>query len=192
MQEGSRSPERTQHIGGREPTGPAEPRALRDEEKAAWAALLGQALPPVHAAAPETSKSDGGVSSRAAISTPGSGESQAIDTGGVNPNDLPRLTLSVTSETLGQIDFVVDRSGGELSLWIAASDEARALILADQTGLARHLEGARVPVKNLSVVGHGELGIVLARGRVKREAESSADSTRTPDRPRKRRLDLIG
>lgn len=119
-------------------------------------------------------------------------QSQSSDTGGVNPDSPSRLTLSVTSETLGRIDFVIDRKSGELSLWIAASDEARALISADQTGLARHLEGAHLPIKNLNIVGHGELGTVLARGRGKRDVNAPPESNRTADRPRKRRLDLIG
>lgn len=194
MQSGSRSAEPTQALSG--VCAEREAPALRDEEKAAWAALLAQAMPrsahPLPGADVNPPRALGHTPAVQSVAVGDMTQSQSSDTGGVNPDGLSRLTLSITSEALGRIDFVIDRRSGELSLWIAASDEARALISADQTGLARHLEGAHLPIKNLNIVGHGELGTVLAQRRMKRDAHAPPESTRTPDRPRKRRIDLIG
>lgn len=194
MHSGSRSGEARTHIGLQSPTGALEAPALREEDKAAWAALLFRALPrearPLLLPSTEASSREGAqVPPRRPTAT---AESQSSDTGGVNPEGPSRLTLSVTTETLGRIDFIVDRKGGELSLWIAASDEARTLISADPSGLTRHLAGARLPVKTVNIIGRGELGTVLARGREKREGDAAPDSAGTPHRPKKRRLNLIG
>lgn len=177
------------------PTARFETPTLRDEDKAAWAALLLQALPreerPLLLPTSTASGAPTGADELPKGPT-GPMESQSSDTGSVNPESPSRLTLSITTETLGRIDFIVDRKGGELSLWIAASDEVRALISPDPFGLARHLEGARLPVRTVSVIGRGELGTVLARGREKREGDANADSAGAPHRPKKRRLNLIG
>lgn len=195
MQSKGHAGEALAHIGIPSPTAALEPPSLKDEDKAAWAALLMQAFPrqerPLLVPTPTAPSAQAGAKElpqgpAAAM------ESQSSDTESVNPEGPSRLTLSITTETLGRIDFIVDRKGGELSLWIAASDEARTLISADPFGLARHLEGARLPVKTVNVIGRGELGTVLARSREKREGDATPDSAGAPHRPKKRRLNLIG
>jgi hypothetical protein len=181
-------------------------KTTRDQAMAAWAHLLvpiireSRALPSPQAPPRSTAQGStlhmppsgaGHTSNQTSVST-APGRSQTSDTP-VNEPGPTRLVLSVTCETLGQIELVIDRDKGGVSIWIGATQDAQAIISTDKFALLQNLARSGVNVRSLGVMSREAVGTVLAEGKLTpRESAGARNDTRSPDGKIRRRLSLIG
>lgn len=176
--------------------------AESEREAQEWAALLLPLLrateiprgrPSEPAGNDRSAKAAGPALSR----TPDAG-SQIADTGGVNEEAPGRLVLEVSTEELGRLTLVLDRSAGSLNVLIAGSDGAQAALLAEKTALTQALAGGPVKLESLRILSSEALGTVLAE----LPSKAAKDPERAPRRPAEsfgrhqktttRRLNVIG
>jgi len=99
--------------------------------------------------------------------------------------------LTVTSETLGQLELVIDREQGGVSILIGASAEAQKLISADKFALIQNLSHGGVSVQSLGIVTREKIGTVLAEGKMASTKDATHAKAGGHDRAKKR-LNLIG
>ena len=199
-------------------SGPVDPTSLLssqtsdsriDEREAAeWAGLLLGALVPARPTlglgAPEPAAHGASSPTSAPVSPPETGVaslalSQGSDTTSVNDAGPTRLVLDVATETLGQLQLVVERDGDRLHVVIGGNAAARNALLLERTQLQDALGTTGLTVSSFRVVATSEVGSVLAQG-VSVKRERVADATRAPETKapersptqRRKRLDLIG
>jgi hypothetical protein len=175
---------------------PSEDKNTRDRALAEWALLLAplaQEMRSLGAKTPET------MEARAAVAVPAPG-STAVSTALSQTSDTPvndpgpsRLVLSITSETLGQIDLIIDRENGGVSISIGATTEAQSVISTDKFALLQNLAKSGVHVRSFGVMSREAVGTVLAEGKLsRREAAPHRQDSGTPDGKSRKRINLIG
>jgi hypothetical protein len=174
---------------------PREDKNTRDRSLAEWAALLLPLVQQMRHSAPDAvatavERNPVATGSQSVLSP--SLESQTSDTP-VNDPGPSRLVLSVTSETLGQIDLIVDRDHGGVRIAIGATSEAQQLISADKFALLQNLAKSGVNVRSLGVMSRESVGTVLAEGKLKlRNVVPERQEPGTPERKTRKRISLIG
>jgi hypothetical protein len=175
-------------------------RASRDRALAEWASLLGPIVREMRSFGPAsgTIESEPTGSNQSPVGAEltsahltGAPGSQTSDTP-VNDPGPTRWVLSVTSETLGQIELVIDRERGGVSILIGASSEAQKLISADKFALLQTLSQGGVPVQSLGVVAREKVGTVLAQGKMASRQDDTRSEVTDPQAKGKKRLNLIG
>jgi len=150
----------------------AEPRAVDDDVRRAWAAALSASVPAEPLARPlalEESGSSGGWRPSDVSMTEMSDE--VVRAGGrpVRTSSQPSLAIASRLETvvntgeLGRVSFVVDRSNAGLSIVVeVASDSAAAAVEAERMTLLRTLRVAGLTVLSFRVLLRAGSGTPLA------------------------------
>ncbi len=110
-----------------------------------------------------------------------------------------RLTLTVTTEQLGQVSIVVDRAEGGVRVVLGVGDRgAERAIEPDKSALIQALRTVGLDVHSVNIVRRDQVGTVLAQSTSARSGYEKSKSTDDKDgdkaHPRKKhkRIQLIG
>lgn len=115
-----------------------------------------------------------------------------------------RLTLTISTEALGDVDIIIDRADGGVRVVLGVQAQvAESALAPEKMALARALQAVGLTVHSVNVVLQNELGTVRAQPSIAREAPGASKTVEAKSkaalfteaartRKRSKRIDVLG